>query len=799
MYNYSPELIGTFDIASTHAHNNKNQYLNCLHLIYGMAKNPNLICYNHLKSKLSDIEKDLEKLPSIEYVTSTDQNIKAGEDLIKWLQAANSLATQESQKEISEKHLIKSLPKEIKSYFKGFDFSQFQVNKNSNIQKPEFLIDLNQRAKQGKIDPVIGRQKEIRSVLEVLDRRSKNNPILLGEAGVGKTAVVEGLSNLIVNKDVPDKFLDKTIYSLDLSALMAGTKHRGDFEQRIQKLIKFVDSLNGTGIIFFDEIHTLIGSGSTGGAIDGANLLKPALARGQLKCIGATTHDEYQKFIMSDSALDRRFRAVFINEPSCEASIDILMGLKDRFEAHHGISIQSDAIYNAVFLTEKYIQNKKLPDKAIDLIDEACSAKKFSIESMPNELIELDAELREKKTLAKTEKCTEVLLEQINQLQAKFEQQKELWLAEVKQIHEFAILKKHLDKLRLDHEQAVKNADFETASKLKFADIPSIENKLSAYKVSSTLKKDDVADVLSRQTGIPKDKILANKQEKILKLKEFLKSKIFGQDYAIKEIAETLNISYAGLGDKSRPLGSFLLKGPSGVGKTATAKAISEFFFDRDDQVITIDLSEYSEKHSISKLIGSPAGYVGYQEGGYLTEMVRKSPYSVILFDEVEKAHINFSDILLQILDEGRLTDNKHRSVSFQNCIVFLTTNSTDIKKDFKPEVLGRLDGIINYNHLSSHSNKLLIDRELEVLNKSLQIKHTTISLAPDLYELLMNKGFSQEYGARDLKNCLKKLIIRPIAKMILAGKFNNHDNHHRKIMLKLDKESNEVQLHYKS
>ena len=788
MYNYDPKLIGTLDIASTYANHCKHQHLTPLHIVYGMAKNPSLKCYHVLKNKLDNIEADLAKIPSV--TSSSNTSLTADNNLQKWLQAANSEATQNASKEITENHLLLTIPASIKTYFADIDVKSFNTTSSDQVEKPDFLIDLNQRCKEGKIDPVIGRQKEIRAVLEVLDRRSKNNPILLGEAGVGKTAVIEGLANLIVNKEVPEKFLNKTIYSLDISGLMAGTKFRGDFEQRIQNLIKFIDDQHGNGIVFFDEIHTLIGSGNTSGAIDGANLLKPALARGQLKCIGATTHDEYQKFIMSDSALDRRFRPIIISEPSSEAAIEILIGLRNRFEAHHGISIDDEAIYSAVFLSEQYIQHKKLPDKAIDLIDEACSSKKFSIESMSNDLIELETQLDEKKTLSKTEKSSDSLLEEIKTLEQDFNQRKQLWLSQVKHMQEFGSLKKHLDQLKLDCEQARKNGDFERASKLKFADIPAIEKKLSEYNVSSTLNKVDIAQVLSRQTNIPVEKILASKQEKILQLESFLKTRVFGQDHALEQIAQTLNISYAGLGDNTRPLCSFLLKGPSGVGKTATAKAISEFFFNRNDLVITIDLSEYSEKHSISKLIGAPAGYIGYDQGGQLTDQVRQRPYSIILFDELEKAHEDFGDILLQILDEGRLTDNKARTVSFHNTCVFLTTNAKNPSIDFKPEVLGRLDGIIEYNHLDKKANRLLIAKELDKLNQHLLSRKITISLSDQLIDVILEHGFSNDYGARPLKNYFRSKVIKPLAVLLLSGKLEKGD-----IKLDLDNSLNPPQV----
>ena len=769
MYRFSADLGGSLDIARTYATHHKHPYLSALHLVYGLAKNPNLSAHAHLSQKLSEIEESLSKTPQLSEESFDPGKLAPDQSLISWLQESNALATEQGSEEISERHLLACVPGKIKRFFKGLDTENIISEKEE--ERPNFLVDLNERAAAGKIDPVIGREREIRNLLEVLGRRSKNNPILLGEAGVGKTAVVEGLANLIVRGDVPEQFQDTTLYSLDLAALMAGTKFRGEFEERLQKLLKFAQSQHGKALIFFDEIHTLMGAGKTeGGASDGANLLKPALARGDLKCIGATTHNEYQKYIMSDSALDRRFRPIIIREPSVEASLEILLGLKDRFEAHHGLSISQEALHSAVFLSERYIQHRHLPDKAIDLIDEACSAKKFAVESMPSELIALESELRAKRTLSQTEKRDAHLMQQIEELEKVCQEKKARWEQEVKQLREFAALKKIIDQRMFDQSNAEKEGNFEEASRLKFSEIPSLEKRLASYKVSTSLEKEDIADVLSRQTGIPKEKILASKQERILKLEEFLNTKVFAQKEVLHEIAETLISSYAGLGDETRPLGSFLLKGPSGVGKTETAKALSEFFFEHADQVIRVDLSEYSEKHSIAKLIGAPSGYVGYDEGGQLTEAVRKKPYSIILFDELEKAHPDFADLLLQILDDGRLTDNKGRTISFRNTCILLTTNSQNIEADFKPEVLGRLDGVLTYNSLNPEAMKLLVQRELDLLNQSLLSKNITVSLSQDFKDLICSGGYHPQYGARPLKSFFRKKVVRPMAHKVLRG-----------------------------
>ena len=622
---------------------------------------------------MKQIELLIEKLPSIKS-DFDPSSLKPSSHLVAWLSAANSIVTQEGKEEISEDHLITSAPKEIIPFLSNLSFDDNQSV--TDEEQPDFLVDLNQLAREGKLDPVIGRTTEIRSALEILGRRSKNNPILVGEAGVGKTAVIEGLAGLIENGDIPDTLTGQTIFSLNLGSLMAGTKYRGEFEERIQSLLSFMKQQAGKAILFIDEIHMLIGAGKTDGAMDAANLLKPALARGEIKCIGATTQEEYQKYILADSALDRRFRPVTIKEPTPEDTIEILLGLKEKFEAHHGVTISDDAIYNAVFWSKQYIQHRNLPDKAIDLVDEATSAKKFSIEAMPAELITMEADLRSKKTLALTEKNNEELNQEIEILSTKLDQQKEFWLKEVSNLKEVASLKKTLDSLQFAQKKAEKEGNFEQASQIKYSQIPAVKSQIDTSNVSFDLTKEDVADVLSRQSGIPKEKILSSEQERILQLENYLNRSVYGQKDAIHEIADTLIASHAGLSDPTRPLASFMLSGPSGVGKTETAKTLSRFFFNADDQVIRIDLSEYSEKHSVAKLIGAPAGYVGYDEGGILTEAVRKKPYAIILFDEIEKAHEDFADILLQILDDGRLTDNKGRTVSFRNTMIFLTTNS---------------------------------------------------------------------------------------------------------------------------
>jgi len=639
-------------------------------------------------------------------------------------------------------------------------------------EAPSFLINLNELAKDGKLDPVIGRTKEIRAVMEILGRRGKNNPVLVGPAGVGKTAIVEGLALAIIKGLVPDILRGKTVYSLDMGSLMAGTKFRGEFEERLQSLIKFLKEQAGEAILFIDEMHQLVGAGKTDGAMDAANLLKPALARGELNCIGATTHDEYRKFILGDSALDRRFRPVPINPPSVSDSIEILIGLKDKLEAHHGIKISDDAIYQAVTLSDQYISDKNLPDKAIDLVDEAASGLKLSAESMPPKLSEMENEIRSLKIKEKFEGHDKELSQKLKTLEGDFVEQKRVWDEEVLNMKKMSELTNSLDKYRIELEKAERNADYENASKLKYSLIPEVEEQLKLVAHDWSLGAKDVASVINRQTGIPIEKILKDKQEDILELEGILNEKVFGQKVPLHEISETLLTSHAGLKDETKPLGSFLLRGPSGVGKTETAKALAEFIFGNQKQMIRFDMSEYSEKHSVSKLIGAPAGYIGYDEGGILTEAVRQKPYSVVLFDELEKAHSDFSDILLQILDDGHLTDNKGRVVDFKNTILFFTTNSKNLELDFKPEVLGRIDSILDYNPLDESVMGLLVEKELKQLNDRLVAKNTRLILSDELIRILGERGHDKKYGARPLSSVFNKLIIRPLSKSLLKGNF---------------------------
>lgn len=767
MNNFDSVTEGSLSIAQAELQKRKNTELTSAHLLFGLIKNPATFSSKKLKKHLKEVEQLLEQIPTASSKIDI-QKVRPDSKLSEWLTFSSSHAIQAGRSDISEKDLLRFLPQIFPEL--PIDFESFNGEEEEELEVPSFLTNLNELALAGKLDPVIGRSKEIRAVMEILGRRSKNNPVLVGPAGVGKTAIVEGLAEAIVKGSVPDVLLGKVVYSLDMGSLMAGTKFRGEFEERLQALLKFVKTKGSEVILFIDELHQLVGAGKTDGAMDAANLLKPALARGELNCVGATTPEEYQKFILGDSALDRRFRSVPVNEPSKEDAIEILMGIREKLEIHHGIKISDEAIFSSVILSDQYITDKNLPDKAIDLVDESSSALKLSAEAMPAKLVELEGEIRTKKIYSQVNSNDEEILVDIKALEERFFEEKKVWEKEVLSVKKLSELKNQLEKYKFELDQAERSQDYETAGKLKYSVIPELEGQLAGTTHDWVLTEKDIASVISRQKGIPVEKILKSKQDNILKLEEELKQRVFGQEKALHEIAETLISSHAGLSDESRPLGSFLLKGPSGVGKTETAKALSEFLFDTEANLLRFDLSEFSEKHSVSKLIGAPAGYVGYDEGGVLTEAVRRKPYSVILFDEVEKAHRDFSDILLQILDDGRLTDNKGRTIDFKNTIIILTTNSKDLEGDFKPEVLGRLDALLTYNPLEGPVILNLVKREVEKLNERLLSKKLSLSLDEQSLNQIKELGVDERYGARPLKSVFNRLVTRPLSRKLLEG-----------------------------
>ncbi len=766
MHKFDSIVLGALDIAQSEALKRKNTQLTPEHLLWGLLSHKSSYISKVFKEHKKKVGELLDKLPVSSGNLELDQ-IRPSSKLSSWLTQASGKSAQEGRAEVGEKDLVRFMPEYFSSL--GLDYSQLSEDYEES-EVPTFLTNLNELAEAGKLDPVIGRAKEIRAVMEILGRRSKNNPVLVGEAGVGKTAIVEGLAGEILKGRVPDVLKGKTIYSLEMGSLMAGTKFRGEFEERLQSLLKFVKSKAGEVILFIDEIHQLVGAGKTEGAMDAANLLKPALARGELHCIGATTPMEFQKYILNDSALERRFRSVPVNEPSKEDAIEILMGLREKMEMHHGIKISDDAIYSSVLLSTQYITDKNLPDKAIDLVDEAASALKLSAEAMPSKLVELEALIRQKRIYSQVEKNNKEILEEIDVLQKDFDEKKSLWEKEVLSLKKVSEIKARAEKLTRDLESAERDQNYEKASEIKYHLLPEIEKELKEHSHDWVLREKNIAAVISRQTGVPVEKVLKSEQENVLKIEDYLTKRVYGQEEALKEISDVLISSFAGLSDESRPLGSFLLLGPTGVGKTETAKALTKFLFDNEENILRFDLSEFSEKHSVAKLIGAPAGYIGYDDGGVLTEAVRKKPYSVILFDEIEKAHPDFADILLQILDDGRLTDNKGRVINFKNTIILLTSNSKNIELDFKPEVLGRLDSILEYKSLDESIMTKLIDKQVKLLNERLKSKELTLKLDKSAYELLAKLGYTPEYGARPLQSCFMRLITRPLSKKLLSG-----------------------------
>ncbi len=785
MNNFDQTVLGSIELAQTEALKRKHNELTEFHLLWGLLKNPATVSSKHLKEEKKVVKGLLEKLPTVQSISLAD--IRPSAKLSEWFTLASSEAIQAGRELIIEADLLRH-------FTKFFPQMKFETPEESEEdEKPEFLEDLNELAESGKLDPVIGRAMEIRRVQEILCRRTKNNPVLVGPPGVGKTAIIEGLAGLIQKNQVPDIIQGKTIFSLNIGTLMAGTKYRGEFEERMNNLIRFIKNKGREGIIFIDEIHLIIGAGKTEGAMDAANLLKPALARGELNCIGATTLEEYKKYIESDTALERRFHQVMVAEPTKEDTIQILMGLREKLEIHHGVEITEEAIVSAVYLSDQYISDRYLPDKAIDIIDEAAAGLKLSADSMPPELAELEALIRSKKILSNANPHQKNLNSEIETLEKQFNEDKRIWEEKVLDLKRVSQLKQQMDKLGFELQKAEAEGNFETASKLKYGDIPKLEDELAQVEISWKLTRQNIGEVVTRATGVPVERVLRSNQEKLLELESYLTYRVLGQDEALKEISDTLIAAHAGLSDQSRPLGSFLLMGPSGVGKTETARALASFLFGAEKHLFRIDLSEFSEQHSVAKLIGAPPGYVGYEKGGILTEFIRRNPYSVILFDEIEKAHHDFSDIMLQILDDGRLTDTQGRVVNFKNCVIFATSNLPSHDGYFKNEMIGRLDDVLYFKHLDEKIIHTLVDRELEFLNEKLSDKEIALSLAVEFKEQIKNAGFDEKYGARPLKNAFNRMVIKPLSKMILknpkiSGSFELTRDEHNQLQMTREK-----------
>ncbi|MGK0291315.1 MAG: ATP-dependent Clp protease ATP-binding subunit ClpB [bacterium] len=762
MHSLDPIITGAMELAQSEALNRKNTEITEAHFLLGLINNPNSISSKYLKDELKIIIGLIEQAPTADSIKL--EQLNPSSKLSEWMTLASSNSIQKGRDKIIEADFLAN-------YKKIFPQLEVEIPEGEGeSETPDYLINLNDLVEEGKLDPVIGRSLEIRRVQEILCRRTKNNPVLVGSPGVGKTAIIEGLAGLIHNNQVPDIIQGKVIYSLNMGMLMSGTKFRGQFEEKIEELIKFLKDQGRDAIIFIDEIHLLIGAGKTDGAMDAANLLKPALARGELNCIGATTQDEYKQYIESDSALERRFHKVKVEEPTKEDTIQILMGLKEKMEIHHGIDITEEAIVAASYLSDQYMSDRFLPDKAIDIIDEASAALKLSADSMPPELFELDALIRSKKILLSSTPQNSALASEIQELEEQYQVDHEKWDKQTLELKKVSELKSQLDKAHFLLQKHESEGNFADASQIKYEKIPQLEVKIQECDILWKLSRQHIGEVISKSTGIPVERILHTQQENLLELESYLKDRVIGQDEAIAEIADTLIAAHAGLSDQSRPLGSFILMGPSGVGKTETAKALAQYFFNDEKFLIRFDLSEYNESHATAKLIGAPPGYVGYEKGGILTEAVRRNPYSVILFDEIEKAHHSFSDLLLQILDDGRLTDTQGHVVNFKNTIIFITTNLPQLEGYLKPEVIGRLDGTLQYQHLDETAMKSLLDREIHVLNQKLIDRQITLRLDQSFHKRIQHVGFDENYGARPLKNAFNRMIIRPLSKLLLQN-----------------------------
>jgi ATP-dependent Clp protease ATP-binding subunit ClpB len=677
--------------------------------------------------------------------------------------------------------------------------SQVRGSQRVTSQDPEgsyqalekFGRDLTELAEQGKLDPVIGRDDEIRRVIQVLSRRTKNNPVLIGEPGTGKTAIVEGLAQRVVAGDVPEGLKGKRVWALDIGALLAGSKYRGEFEERLKAVLTEIKNAAGEIVLFIDELHTIVGAGAAEGAVDAANMLKPMLARGELRAVGATTLDEYRKHIEKDAALERRFQPIFVGEPSVADTIAILRGLKERYEAHHGVRIRDAALVAAAVLSDRYISDRFLPDKAIDLVDEAASRLRMEIDSSPLELDEADRRVRqlEIELAAMGKESPEVREPVERELAEAKERRNELaarWNAEKEALQRVAEIKKRIDELRMEAERAERHADLQRVAEIRYGELPSLERELEEHSapqrdpmVKEEVDEDDVAEVVARWTGIPVSRLMEGETEKLINMEERLHERVVGQDEAVSAVANALRRARSGLQDPNRPIGSFVFLGPTGVGKTELARALAEFMFDDERAMVRLDMSEYQERHTVARLIGAPPGYVGYEEGGQLTEAVRRRPYCVILLDEIEKAHNEVFDVLLQILDDGRLTDGHGRTVDFRNTVVIMTSNvrsTVEMRDRFRPEFLNRIDEIVEFRALTREQIGEIVELQLARLRARLAERGVSIELTDEAKELVADAGWDPTYGARPLKRAIQRLIENPLALQLLEGAFSEGD-----------------------